>query len=478
MTAVRTAQALRNGATTAHRSRPATGDVEVVLTGAAGAEAVRQLVLGGVGQDRLPAAVRKCLPARAAGSSQLVKTSFKPGRRLTAYYRLSVTGDRAGSRCAAVTWSARERSGDGAPAARAAADPGPGRELEDEASRRGLVQPFLRLVGTDGPQQSCVRISPFDADFPQLVRLSDRRHLARALGAVGLPAERSQVTALRYRPGQRHVLLLQAVDGRGTALYAKLHRAGQPPDGELLAPVAEHLSRAQPPVALVRPAVALVDDDALVWRTAPGSPLSDLLIGGELGCVAAAGAALRVLHEVPAAALSQLPTYELARELRTIRSASAHLAGLWPEVAARGAAVLAAVDERVGRHAAEDPTLIHGDVKAEHIVVDGGATSWLDLDRCALGDAALDLGKLLADLRWRLGRDSPSRVRPAQDALLAGYGAQTAERWERARLYECLFLVRFAARRVGLHEVGWRAGVETLMTAAEHLLDSVDRQVR
>lgn len=453
--------------------RPASGHVDAVVSGSAGQGAVRRLVLTGVGPGRLPAAVQACLPSPTAGSSQLLKTHLKPGRRLTAYYRLTVVGDPAGSRCAAVTWSM-------ASAADRAAAPCPdhGAELEEEAARRGVRRPFSRLSGTGLQEQRRVTISPLDADFPQLVRLSDRRYLAQALSAAGLPEGHTQIAALRYRPGQRHVLRLTGLDGCGAPLYAKLYRTGHRLGPERLAAVAEHLRSAEPAVGLVLPAPELVEDGALVWQAVLGVPLSDLLAGGHLPSVVTAGAALRALHEVPAQAAGHLPSYDLDRELRTVRSAATHLAWLCPDVAARAASVIAAVEERVGRLPTEPPTFLHGDVKAEHLLLGGHVTTWLDLDRCSVGDPALDLGKLLADLRWRLDADHPSRVVPAQDALLTGYGARTRERRARARLFESLFLVRFAARRVGLHERRWRPRVDALVTAAARLLDDADRPVR
>lgn len=459
----------------AEQGRPRSCDVESVVSGHAGAGAVRRLVLRGVAPGQLPAGVQECLPRATSGSSQLIKTHLKPGRRLTAYYRLTVAGDPAGSRCAAVTWS----MGDGATSR---AEPlAAGRseaELEEEASRRGLRGPFTRLTGTDPHgQHGRVTISPLDADFPQLVRLSDRRHLGQALSAAGLPAGHTQVAALRYRPGQRHVLRLATVDGHGAPLYAKLHRTGHRPGEEPLAAVAAHLRAADPPVDLVLPAAELAGDLTSVWRAAPGRSLAALVLGGDLASVSAAGAALRALHEVPVSACD-LPAYDLCRELRTVRSASTHLASLCPDVGARAAAVLAAVDERIGGLTGEAATFLHGDVKAEHVLLSRRVTSWLDLDRCSLGDPALDLGKLLADLRWTLDADHPLRVAPAQDALLDGYGGRTGERRARARVLESLFLVRFAARRVGLHERGWRLRVHALVTAAERLLDAADRRVR
>lgn len=455
-------------------SRAASCDVDAVVSGSAGQGAVRRLVLTGVGPGQLPPAVQTCLPRATRGSSQLLKTHLKPGRRLTAYYRLTVSADPAGSRCAAVTWSM------GSTAAEHAAVLCPDRAtaLEQEAARRGVRQPFTRLSGTDLPEQRRVTISPLDADFPQLVRLSDPRHLAQALSAAGLPDGHTRVAALRYRPGRRHVLRLTDPGGSGAPLYAKLHRTGHRSAPERLAAAAEHLRSAEPEVLLALPAAELVDDGALVWLAAPGVPLSDLVLSGHLPSVAAAGAALRALHEVPAPAPGHLPSHDLEREVRTVRSASTHIAGLCPGTAARAAAVIDAVDERVGRLPAEPPTFLHGDVKTEHVLVSGRGTTWLDLDRCSMGDPALDLGKALADLRWRLGPDHPSQVAQAQDALLRAYGAGTSERRARARLLEPLFLVRFAGRRVGVHERRWHARVDALVTAAERLLDDVDRPVR
>src|SRR3989442_15662650 len=60
-----------------------------------------------------------------------------------------------------------------------------------------------------------VKVSPLDAQFPQLVRLLDPRHvrdmLAAAYPASGVALDQPRpdgyaVTSIRYRPGNRHVL--------------------------------------------------------------------------------------------------------------------------------------------------------------------------------------------------------------------------------------------------------------------------------
>src|SRR5688500_8313244 len=100
----------------------------------------------------------------------LLRTKYKPGRKLSAYYVLTSVDGSAEDRHAAVTWT---------------------------------VTP----TGT----RTALWLSPEDDDMPQLQRLTDARHvaaLAAALDGHPLPAPQGgRMRTVRYRPGQRHVLV-------------------------------------------------------------------------------------------------------------------------------------------------------------------------------------------------------------------------------------------------------------------------------
>src|SRR5438876_12296186 len=103
------------------------------------------------------------------GPSRLTYARFGPGRKLTAYYdalvRIEGTeGYRA--RPVAVTWGLdgdAERHHGTAGCA----------ESEAEAVHRGVAAPFRQLAADVPAWGMQVRVSPLDAHFPRLVRLSD-----------------------------------------------------------------------------------------------------------------------------------------------------------------------------------------------------------------------------------------------------------------------------------------------------------------
>ena len=119
--------------------------------------------------------------------------------------------------------------------------------------------------------------------------------------------------------------------------------------------------------------------------------------------------------------------------------------------------------------------MIHIDTKCDNVVTDGRTICLLDLDRMGWGDPALDLGKLLADLRWwsaQAGRDAT----PLVAALVAGYGPCDATRWSRARLLAVLFRLKLTARRTPLHKADWTARVRREIGAAARESAEVGRR--
>jgi aminoglycoside phosphotransferase (APT) family kinase protein len=100
----------------------------------------------------------------------------------------------------------------------------------------------------------------------------------------------------------------------------------------------------------------------------------------------------------------------------------------------------------------------------------------MDLDSARLADPALDVGKLHADLRWQpiAGFSAAS----AQAEFLRGYAAEPAtELLARARVWEAVWLVKIAARRVPIIDSLWQQRVEDLVERAGLLLESAQSQL-
>jgi aminoglycoside phosphotransferase len=417
----------------------------------------------------------QCLsvPAPPVGI-ELLRTKFKPGRKLSAYYRVNL-GDE--TRSIAVDWFA---------------EPGPppvnAGEINDEAARRHLLAPFTQLAARTGDGQAALRVAPGDPQMPQLVRLSQHDYLMGMLSdltadAFAFPAA-ADITTVRYRPGQRHVLqVIPMTDRKRPSTFIKIDRENSGPRAirfaEVIGPI---LAEQCPRASLAQPLGYSVPDKASAWKQAPGLTLAQAarVPGRDITpLVALMGGALRVIHEsemATAGAEAQgvgqrpVPHSAQAEAVATIR-AGHHIEAMLPEVGTRYRLLTTEVVDRLDALPQEKPSLTHGDVKCDNLVADADRICLLDLDRSGLADPAMDLGKFLADLRWWC-RSSVVDVTPLARALVAGYGSCPPARWSRARLLAVLFQLKLAARRSPVHAMDWASQVTSQVADAAASLDA------
>lgn len=357
---------------------------------------------GGLG-DRLP------LPL-----GELVRSKYKPGRKLTGYYRA------ADAENVAISWHA-------------------------------------------GGQVDVLR-SPADPSMPQLARLTDPATLAALLETFAGPSySRPVVRAVRYRPGQRHVLV--ASDPRGPAVYVKTDRDDS---GARAVPAARFLAAALEErgvgARVAEPLGHAPQERASLWWRAPGRPVTALVAEGRTAApvAALAGRVARVIHDHPNAP-EALGRHDVHAEAVTALRAGEHIAALLPAVGRTYQGLAQMVLDELDRLPGEPVTLAHGDLKADNLLVDGALLRVLDLDRVRWAEPALDLGKFLADLWWW----SPAADAAAlQAAFRAGYGACDPVRWARAELLTSLFLLELAARRAVLHHGAWQLVVRARVLRA------------
>src|SRR5436853_1690949 len=203
-----------------------------VLLGRAKLKGIQWVLLSTTARKALADQLRALLSQGAlVGPRHLREVRFKPGRRLTAYYDALVymKGSEAYRvRPIAVTWGSNtdadrhQETGDLA-------------KVQAEAVRHGVAAPFLQLMA-DCPEWSMrVRVSPLDARFIQLARLSDPQQVrailaeAHASGNAGSDRRRVSdynytVTSIKYRPGKRHVLRYDPVDpSKGGTVFANVY---------------------------------------------------------------------------------------------------------------------------------------------------------------------------------------------------------------------------------------------------------------
>ncbi|QWZ08028.1 aminoglycoside phosphotransferase family protein [Nocardioides panacis] len=395
----------------------------------------------------------ECLSDAGAWRLDLLQSKFKPGRKLTAYYRLAPARpspptageDGVRARHLAVTWSV-----DRQPAA--SAMPGTGRPQP----------PFERLVTASEDGRIVVRICPDDPAMPQLPRLADPGHLAGLVADLcgrRFATRQLTVDTVRYRPGQRHVERVR-LDGHPW-MYVKTDRDCS---GARAVAVATYLRDlvGQHPVhaAVALPLGYVAEDAAALWWNVPGVPLSTRLraprADGSVRAVAQAGRVLRVLHESPTGPESLRdrggPEAVHVEAEETLR-AGEHVRALLPDVGPAYEDAVEQVVEELDRMPGEAAVVSHGDFKSDNLVVGDDRLTVLDLDRAAWADPARDLGKLLADLHWWC--PDPSAATVLGRSFREGYGACDPARWGRARLWTALFRLRMTARRLPVHDVDW-----------------------
>jgi hypothetical protein len=448
-------QQLRSGVEVQHSVPRRTGlSLEEVLDGQLGVGGIAELVHNPM-QHGLADLLTQCIPGRAKlCSTKLLRTKYKPGRKLTAYYWLHVGPE---VRPIALTWYAESH-----PDSLDAAD------RQGQAAPRHLVAPFARLSARTESGQLGLLIAPIDPQMPQLMRLNDHSHLAGMLKNLTsdseLLPEAIKIEAVRYRPGQRHVLHVSSAADPHCAALIKIDRDNRGAQAVRFAKaVGPLLSEHSPNTSLVRPVGYSIEDQAAVWRAIAGTTMSQQVRDPAQAArlFSLIGTAVCVLHGLGRQTMTEdLTASELSApnpvqtELASTLSAGEHLTALIPTLGARYRLLAMEVLARLEDLPEEELRLAHGDLKCDNILTAEDRIWLLDLDRTGLAEPAMDLGKLLADLRW-WGQHYSVDVVGLVKAFLEGYGPCDPVRISRARLIAVLYQLKLAARRTAVHAPEW-----------------------
>lgn|GEM_PF-836465 len=419
------------------------------------------------------------------GPCVLRRAKFKPGRKLTAYYDVGLAKGARPARSIAVTWQPEGSHLSSRDSAEA--------ELEAEAVAGGVAAPFTRLTARDPRLGLRILVAPLDAAYPQLVRVSSPDHVAALVtrlmedsGDWGLPEPPSavDVTAVRYRPDQRHVLRYdcRGPDRRiqsGGTLFAKLYK-----DGEGIAAfrvatgIADWVSSSTEASA-IRPLAHLAKDGLIIYPKLTGAPLSHFPAARAAAPLAQAGAVLRALQQAPVQLFEDVRPHSFAGEARAVARAAEHVGPLFPAAGVAIDRILERAAAVEGRLPGEPPVLAHGDYKADHVWVGRSGITLIDFNTCSLADPALDLGKFLADLHWWYAAGGEEQLLGAQRNFLEGYGDEIGPvRLLRARLYEVLILTKITVRRVRLFDRRWASKTDGLLRRADGLVGDLEEAVR
>lgn len=169
---------------------------------------------------------------------------------------------------------------------------------------------------------------------------------------------------------------------------------------------------------------ALAYDDArrtLLLEPVEGSRVADLDAEELPRGYRQLGAALAALHNLRAP--EGLHAFERLTPAR-VRRAACVIGAVRPDVRREAPALAAELERRYETNAAPRVCL-HGDVHPKNFIARGGALALIDLDQCAVGDAAADLGSLLASLTYAditSGASQPS-AKTLGEAFLSGYAS-------------------------------------------------------
>jgi thiamine kinase-like enzyme len=356
------------------------------------------------------------------------------------------------------------------------------RELQKPRNRNGL--PGILGSGRFVLEDCAAVISVFPNDrhvkgLPGLQQASLRRHwLSEALPRHPELWE-GRIEHLAYKPERRYVARLC---GQGTAIVLKLHdQNGYGAAGIRL--------RAFTSRGVLRLARCLGHSDSVAawaFEWVPGVSLEELLAAGQVerDTIARVGTALAELHaQEPPNLPRRTPEMDSVALTRVAES----IAFFHPDLADRVRALahrLASTLESV--YPTDRP--LHSDFNPTQVLIDGANVTFLDFDRAARGDPALDLGNFLACLEERaLAGHLGTEIQSLRRALIQGYGnASDRSLPIRVRLHTAAALLRrmdpfrywqprqLRPEHSSCWAAHWPRRVEALIIYVERLLETVD----
>jgi thiamine kinase-like enzyme len=457
---------------------------EDILSGKAGLAGIQQALNGQSSRRLLRSEAESMLrPGYRAGSFHLTRAKFKPERKLLAYFTfpvLDAAGNASKTVHLAVAW---QKKLDGT------THTDDWERIQQEADQAGLMPVQRQLWRETLDQGIMLQVWPFDPEFPQLVRLGNPSYVAGMFASLGIapgPKQLPSVTAIRYRPGERHVLryeisLPETSAGAGQRLYAKLYSNGQDATRAfgIANRVVDWLDASNRGLQGNRPQAMSQEEAVIFYPHASGIPLSHQLhrsrrwLAAQLQII---GRGLATLHNGPETLQSELKQNTFTNEVKVVKRASEHIQVLLPETYDNILEILDKLERSYSNLPQEKPTFTHSDFKADHLLCTPQGLTLIDFDTCKLTDAALDIGKFLADLEWWFTLKGISRVEEAHAELLKGYSGEEKtdqivhERLARARLFHVLILVKIVVRRVPIYKTEWATMTARMIERAAQLL--------
>jgi aminoglycoside phosphotransferase (APT) family kinase protein len=401
--------------------------------------------------EALRDALQERLPTLPVDVARVVSARYRPGRRCIVRYKLEAAGKELDGYAAAYTPDSFLRA---APRIAAA----------------------IHVIGhppvtVSLPEVSVIaRVFPSDPALPVLQELNDgpgRKRLLSELAPEHPGFRDADIDTLHYTPERKFTSRLMA--GRRPLALLKAYR--EEPYSRVSAVVSTLGSRGMPRL----PRLIGHSDTRylLAFEWLPGRPLGEVLrdmgFGSELFHLA--GGALAELHARPATSLRPWNSRfraRLAKRAAWIRQVESDLADLADSLAAR-----------LGRETAETRSFgstLHGDFYPNQVLVGNGSVSIIDLDDCASGDPAADLGSFVAHLERQAcaGALTSRQLEEAREQLLAGYAERAGHSPDQSRLlsYTAADMFTRATGAFRRRQPEWRQRLRLLLSRAQELLDA------
>lgn len=289
-----------------------------------------------------------------------------------------------------------------------------------------------------------LQIFPQDRRLPSLPTLADGQRVTAVLNSVlaahvdGAKLRHVDVRPMRYKPQRKCVFrygLTWDVAGMRTAtapgvIYGKVARQQ---DFDRTRVILEQiLSAAQargvecninfPAPLGVVPELCLE-----LFSEVPGTPLTDLCVTESFAAHCADTARkLSQFHTLP---VHLSLRWDRAEKIDRVATDAAGLAVLFPEETGHIRILERELCARLHALAAAPLSLIHRDFHGMNVLIAGDCVGFIDLEDCALGDPAEDIGSMYAYLS-RLSVERPAQavlIKRGRAAFLSGYPVPLAE---------------------------------------------------
>lgn len=320
---------------------------------------------------------------------------------------------------------------------------------------------------------------PNDPGLPQLVHLTDSARVGAHLPTRLVPAGVSHVEVLRYEPERRATLRCTLApehpDGPSRTVYAKTFADDQ---AHRLLHRFERMraASADPDAACVAEPLGVDPVTATFWQQpAPGQALvTDQTVHAADDVFHRIGVALARLHATDLDAQELRSTdFWLAEAQRRVRK----IGRAQPDLAARAAAVAAALGDAAERLPAPALTLIHGDFHPEQVWVAGDRIVFFDFDEFALGNPMEDLAEFIVKLEQL--RVPAARAEAQVHSLTAGYRRAAPQHFHAGWLhwYRALQTLLQASRAFVFQVPGWHDLLVARLQRCEQLVNALRGEV-